>query len=81
MVIKTMEQTAKFKVFDISIELTNKGLADVNVLLRIIFEYINLILTAGITPAIYSELTTISLLDFVFGKPGLDPMSFATEMA
>lgn len=69
-----------YQLFDISIELTEDGLADVERVVAIVCEYVRLLRKHGADERVYNELRDLGLMAFRFAsKP--DPISFASRMS
>ncbi|NCP64382.1 MAG: peptidase M16 [Paraglaciecola sp.] len=60
------ENTDAMDVFNISIELTENGLTQINSVIEEVFAYLDLIKQHGVTQSYYDELKKIADLDFTF---------------
>lgn len=65
-----------FSMYQISVELTNDGLKDVDLVIRMIFNYLNLIKSKPISDYNYEEIKKISEVNFKFQEKNDDYSSF-----
>jgi secreted Zn-dependent insulinase-like peptidase len=65
-----------FSMYQISVELTNDGLKDVDLVIRMIFNYLNLIKSKPISNNNYEEIKRISEVNFKFQEKNDDYSNF-----
>lgn len=69
-----------YQLFDVTIELTEVGLAEAERVVAIVCEYVRLLRKHGADERVYNELRDLGLMAFRFAsKP--DPISFASRMS
>jgi len=73
------ESMSNFAVFEVSVELTEEGLANVEIVIHTIFQYIAMLGRHGVSKDIFDEISQIDQCYFDYLEPS-DPVDYVEEL-